>query len=629
MATRRFHIGCVLLLVASQAVGQDTIGMREFILEDSVQVPLEGSFHYTLDSLAHKPEYANLSMAEVLSTETSLYIKSVGPGMLATPSFRGGDANHTVIMWNGAKLNSPMLGTMDMSLIPGDMFNTIEVYTGASSNLYSSGGMGGGISLGGAPDFNQLSASARLSTGSFGTQGIGMHGNVPFKIRQKPVVFKLYADQSASANAFGYLDIFQTPYEQKVMQHAAWQRSNVQMTLTAQPSSKLHLQLSGWLSYAQRELPNPINLTQASEQWQADTSQRMQLRAKYYLRKNITISAWAFAEHNINRFTDPRTQIDNSNEFTSIQSMITLDWRPVRVGRVILLLNQNHVRGSSNNYDHQHQLDAWSAVAKLERNFLKKRLLLEAGGRGELYHTYSTVLPFAGFSAHPVARWPVKVIGSYAKTLRLPTLNELYWSPGGNPDLRPEFGQTAEAGLEAEKQHWKAKAVYFYGSYTDRVRWLPQGAVFSPINIATSTVSGVDARAEFRVETKSWYITPHAMASYTLSEGSLTEDAAAFTISFVPTWQGSAGVAVTRNNIRVRYTHQYTGKRFITNDESAYMPAFHTGNLSFTWFSERWSKQRFQLSSVIYNLWNVNYQNLPWRPMPGRSFQVQLKLNVG
>ena len=55
------------------------------------------------------------SMAQVLSRNSNVFIKSYGRATLSTASFRGTSPSHTQVTWNGMKLNSPMLGMVDFS----------------------------------------------------------------------------------------------------------------------------------------------------------------------------------------------------------------------------------------------------------------------------------------------------------------------------------------------------------------------------------------------------------------------------------------------------------------------------------------------------------------------------------
>src|ERR1035437_9405047 len=45
--------------------------------------------------------YSGNNLADLLAQQSLVFIKSYGPGMLSTPSFRGTQADQTAILWNG------------------------------------------------------------------------------------------------------------------------------------------------------------------------------------------------------------------------------------------------------------------------------------------------------------------------------------------------------------------------------------------------------------------------------------------------------------------------------------------------------------------------------------------------
>ena len=45
--------------------------------------------------------------------------------------------------------------------------------------------------------------------------------------------------------------------------------------------------------------------------------------------------------------------------------------------------------------------------------------------------------------------------GAYSTNYRLPTFNDLYWEPGGNPELKPEFSSSGEIGLDFQLKNFK------------------------------------------------------------------------------------------------------------------------------------------------------------------------------
>ena len=70
-----------------------------------------------LDSAILKENIA-LSMADALTFNTPVFVKQYGRATLSTVSFRGTGPSHTQVTWNGMRINNPMLGMTDFSMIP-------------------------------------------------------------------------------------------------------------------------------------------------------------------------------------------------------------------------------------------------------------------------------------------------------------------------------------------------------------------------------------------------------------------------------------------------------------------------------------------------------------------------------
>ena len=110
------------------------------------------------------------SLADALTTGTTIFIKSYGRATLATASFRGTAPSHTQVTWNGMKINSPMLGQVDFSLIPAYFIDDAAVFHGASSVGITGGGLGGAVTLKTSPPAEEgLSLRYVQGVGSFST----------------------------------------------------------------------------------------------------------------------------------------------------------------------------------------------------------------------------------------------------------------------------------------------------------------------------------------------------------------------------------------------------------------------------------------------------------------------------
>ena len=85
-----------------------------------------------LDTLVLHENIA-LSMADVLTFNTSIFVKQYGRATLSTVAFRGTSPSHTQVTWNGMRINSPMLGMTDFSMIPSYFIDDASLLHGTSS----------------------------------------------------------------------------------------------------------------------------------------------------------------------------------------------------------------------------------------------------------------------------------------------------------------------------------------------------------------------------------------------------------------------------------------------------------------------------------------------------------------
>ena len=141
----------LLLLTSSTAVNaqngeQKVHNLNEVNVFANRRLKDAGIEKMTLDTLILH-DNVSLSMGDILSQHSCLFIKNYGRATEATAEFRGTSPSHTQVLWNGLKLNSPMIGTFDFSTIPSYFIDEANLYHGASSLNVTSGGLGGAVEL--------------------------------------------------------------------------------------------------------------------------------------------------------------------------------------------------------------------------------------------------------------------------------------------------------------------------------------------------------------------------------------------------------------------------------------------------------------------------------------------------
>ena len=67
----------------------------------------------------------------------------------------------------------------------------------------------------------------------------------------------------------------------------------------------------------------------------------------------------------------------------------------------------------------------------------------------------------------------------------------------------------------------------------------------------------------------------------------------------------------------------FTGKRFLTADNSQYLPPYTVSDIN-VGFKINAGNACYEAGFTIENLFNASYQNIAWYPMPGRSYLLTL-----
>ena len=107
---------------------------------------------------------------------------------------------------------------------------------------------------------------------------------------------------------------------------------------------------------------------------------------------------------------------------------------------------------------------------------------------------------FVDYTLVPELNLILKASGS--RNYRYPSLNDLYFLPGGNPSLRHESGWTYDAGAQitvGRSGRWSltGSATWFDSYIDDWIIWLPtQQGFFSPRNLRSVHSCGIELRAD-------------------------------------------------------------------------------------------------------------------------------------
>ena len=162
------------------------------------------------------------------------------------------------------------------------------------------------------------------------------------------------------------------------------------------------------------------------------------------------------------------------------------------------VISGNHLPSSAQSPGYNKSRTENSLFAELEAKVNSKLsavLLL----REELIDfEHKDILPLLRLTFQPNPSKQLLISGSVAKNSHLPTLNDLYYIPGGNPNLKSEKGTLYDLGTSDSftfgNNQIHTGISFFYSNINDWIIWLPtfQG-YWEPKNIERVVSSGVES----------------------------------------------------------------------------------------------------------------------------------------
>ena len=577
------------------------------------------SVSQTLDTSA-LARLNSLTLSDRLDRESPLFVKGYGPGSLTTISLRGTGAAHTALTWNGLYINSPMLGLYDFSLLPAWLLGDITVQSGGNGPLSGNGAIGGAIRINSnTTPRHGLTAELMSGIGSFGQYQYGG----AFRYANGKVYTQTRIYTQTAENNFPFTGV---EGESRTQQHAQFRQYGFTQDLAFGKESN-RFSLHTWALRNEREIP-PHMLSSVSEQEQDDESYRLAARWSV-IRKNFFWHLRTGAQQEKIHYRDAAADLDEPSKVFSLQG---------EADAGIQLLPHLRITGQLAWLQASATVEAYKGTVSQQQYSSAIKVLYE-------WKKIQSTVSFrqAWFDGKAVPLLPsaalfiplTKHLGLRAETgmiYRIPTLNDRYWQPGGNPDLHPEKGFSSTAGLTGNSsyKHWRFSysAQAFHTQLNNALIWLPgTDGVYYAANIHAIKSIGADANLEASLQLGKWKGTLRFMPVYTSSI--ITKTDASYTsalnkqLVYTPRILYKGQIAINYRQFALQYFHQYTGYRYVTVDHSQFLDPFDVAEVYLSWEGTLF-KNGITISGGVKNIFDTNYQVIAWRAMAGRSFQARI-----
>ena len=667
------YILLLMLFSANAEENSTTYDVHKKILIPEVTVygkrPLKeiGIQQTKLDSVVLKENIA-LSMADVLTFNTPIFVKSYGRATLSTVSFRGTSPSHTQVTWNGMRLNNPMLGMTDFSMIPSYFIDKASLLHGTSSVNETGGGLGGAIKLSTSPaeqegfglqfvqgigSFYTFDDFLRLSYGNehwqTSTRVVFSTSKNNYKFRNHDKKINVYDDD---------MNIVEQYYPIERNKSGEFKDLHLLQEVYYNNKRGDRFGLNAWYIYSNRELP--MLTVDHGDDTDFDNRQREHTFRSVFSYDHLA-EAWKV-----------------STNAGYIYTWMAYDYKRDLGNGVMAHMTRSRskihtIYGKVEGEYHLHKKWLFMANLSAHQHFVESRdknVILQSGDKGivgyrkarielsgsasvkwqpidrlgmsvvvreELYgKNWTPVIPAFFIDGVLSKKGNLMAKASVSRNFRFPTLNDLYFLPGGNPELKQESGWTYDAGLsfavgKKDVYSLSGSATWFDSYINDWIIWLPTTkGFFSPDNIKDVHAYGVELQADLNlIFPKDWRLGLNGTFSWTpsINQGeprSPADQSVGKQLPYIPLLSSTINGRLSWRRWTLSYKWCYYSERFTmsSNDLSltGKLPPYFMSNLSLEkLFLFRWAD--LSLKGTINNLFDEEYLSVLSRPMPGINFE--------
>ncbi len=515
-----------------------------------------------------------------------------------------------------------MNGGSDIALISNSFIDNLSVQYGGSGALLGSGAIGGAVIIKDLPKFdNGFYISYNGCYGSFSTQ----QQNLTLNYGNKVFYTSLKTYFATSENDFKYNNTAEPGNPVTFQKNASYKQWGILNEEYFKVNEKQKVSLKFWYQNNFRQIP-PLMTQTLSKANQKDESYRITAdwqrigKFSFFLR-----TAFFFEDE---KYNDSISEVFSNNIFiTNISEFET----KIALGKLHLInigLNNSYSEAKSEFYSGNPALNKTAIFASYK--FVSNNNIVRSSAtiRQEYaMNGFLPIMPSLGIECN-IFKSLLLLKTGINRNYRLPTLNDMFWNPGGNPELLPEDGWSEDFGLKHSNKIkdfiYEISATGYNSLINNWIIWLPQMNYWSPENVSKVWSRGVETKlkAELNFKKLNTYIL--ALYNYTASTNKDINSSNGNSLNkqliYVPENTANISFNISFFGFTLTYNHQFTGKRYTTSDNSEFLTPYNIGSF-FISKQFKFNNLGIKIFADINNIWSEDYQTIAWRAMPEINFK--------
>jgi vitamin B12 transporter len=579
------------------------------------------------------------SLASALEGVPGLLLKSYGgPGSVSTTSLRGMGAEHTLVLVDGQRYNNVRDGQVDFGIFLLQNVDRVEVLRGGYSAIYGADALGGIVNIVTRHSSGQSRISGEITGGSYGLNGQAL--NAELSLGDMGLQIAAKREAGAGNYEFNFNDGITSNTLQR--QNADYSISQLQILMDVPIAPGVSVSVRNLMDWADRGSPGAVLSVGSSNRARLrDGGFLTQANLNWTLEPALTLRLSTLFNAQRRQYFDPLSaggQDDQQSDFADKTITITPHLQYVLNTRTSVSVGAEYAHSTISSrqidgVDRDQQSAFLSAdhVIDLPGDFLYQFNLYPSIRFDHFSDIAGSIDPRLGVNVGILRSQELRFKTSIGKSFRAPTFYDLYWSTGGNPNLKPEHSVSFDAGLALSVNvvgTMELEATYFDIRTNDRIVWTPDpGGLWSPKNLQSVRSEGIEFITTWRLLQKHVILRGSYSNSETknVSAQSADDQTVGKQLPYVPREMANVSLSIDLGVMSVNVNHLFTGYRFSTetNDPFFVLPGYHKsdGNVSMR-LTERPFVSTIRME--ITNIFNANYQMFPNFPMPRRAFAFKM-----
>jgi len=554
------------------------------------------------------------NMGDVLNYTYGTSSRTTGYlGSQVSGSIRGSTYQQMLILIDGQRINSPLLGGYDLGDLPVNNVEKVEIVRGPASALYGADAVGGVINIitkkAETNDKYSLNISSKLSE----------KGANDLQLTTAGVADSLNYSFSAGQDfSPGYRD------------NSDYMSQKYSGDVSRRFSEQFNLRL-GYDQYNDKKgVPGPLSSPSPFAR-QEDNDQHLRLLSETKVNDNWSIKFNSSFSQSDMIFDDTDPIFGYYAKHNSISNLYEFQ-NELKLGEHDLFnIGAEYRNDQGRSTASGTHLVYNKAVFIQDQHYFTPDLSLLLSNRYDSHSIYGdTSSPRVGMNYRLDSN--SSVWASYGEAFRAPTLNDLFWydpvwNMMGNPSLKPESSKNSEMGLTLKlDDKTELNASCFISKVTNYIDWAPNSyGTYEVQNVYDASISGYELGLNYYVmQELKCFVNYTAMNA---RDGTTRED-----LLYKPGTQYNTGLEYNDGN-----------------DHSAGILIRHVGQRDYTYFdtvsftTKRWKLDAYTVVSVNFNFrmstqmvltmgaenfFNEDYQDTYDYPMPGRIYTFGLQYDL-